>query len=273
MLNKIDSLDALIEIIPIIKAAVPADLSIAICDLEKIIAYFPGEKINLNILPNHPINPDEPLFLALHENKPFKDNVPAEFYGFEFTGTAIPLHDENGKVIGGIGVQIRRQSELIAIADQISVSLSQANEKINSIENGSHLLEDFSKELLIQSQQAEKNVKQTNEVLSIIKRVANHTNLLGLNAAIEAAHAGDKGKGFAVVANEIRKFSNETVASTQNIKETMDQINEVTNLMVKAIEKIAAIGQEQAVSIEQTSNFIENIQALAIKLNEYANKL
>ncbi|WP_373270893.1 methyl-accepting chemotaxis protein [Bacillus canaveralius] len=257
----------------IIKAAVPADLSIAICDLEKFIAYFPGETINLNIQVNQPLNPQEPLSVALRENKSLRSDVPADFYGFEFTGTATPLHDPSGKVIGGIAVQIRRQTELRSIADQISISLTQANEQINSIANGSNSLAEFSQELLTQSHQAGEDVNRTTEVLSIIKRVADQTNLLGLNAAIEAARAGEKGKGFEVVANEIRKFSKETVASTAKINDTMDQIKKATNLIGVSIEKIAGIGQEQAASIQHTSTFIEEIQEMSKRLNQFANKL
>ena len=60
------------------------------------------------------------------------------------------------RLIWGIAIQIRRQSELRAIAEQISKSLTQANEQISSIAYGSNSLADFSQELLVQSHQAER---------------------------------------------------------------------------------------------------------------------
>lgn len=171
VINNIESLDKFIAIIPIIKLSIPADLSIAICDLERFVAYFPGNTINLNITEGQLLNKEEPLYIAIRENQELKSDVPANFYGFEFTGTATPLHDQNGQVIGGIAVQIRRQSELKAIVEQISESLTQANEQINNISYGSNSLADYSQQLLIQSQQAGKDVENTTEVLSIIKRL------------------------------------------------------------------------------------------------------
>lgn len=273
MYNRIHSLESVLSVIPVLKAAIPADLSIGICDTEKFIAYFPGETINLHIQKGQLLNPEEPLAISLKEKKSLRAEVPADFYGVEFTGTATPLYDQQGKVIGGIAVQLPRQTELRSIADQIFGSLSQAAEKISTIENGSTALADFSQNLLVQSQQASEDLKKSTEVLSIIAHVASQTNLLGLNAAIEAARAGDKGRGFDVVAKEIRKLSNETMTSTKTINQMMEQMKVTTESINSSLSKIASIGLEQNDSIKATSTFIDEIQEMAKKLNQFAQKL
>jgi len=273
VIKQVESLEDIIPILPIIKAAIPADLSIAICDRDKFIAYFPGKVIDLHIKPNQALQPDEPLKEAIREKKTLKQEVPADFYGFEFIGTASPIINTKGEVIGGIAVQLKRQTEIRNIVDEITRSLSQSQEHIDNIADGSHSLVDFSKLLLEQSNVAEENIRKTSEVVSIIKKVADQTNLLGLNAAIEAARAGEKGKGFEVVANEIRKFSKETVNFTQTISQTMEEIRNTTNAINESIEKIATIGEKQADSIQHTSVFMEQILEMAKKLNDYSNKL
>ena len=273
MLNRIESLDALISLIPVVKEAIPTDLSIAVCNIEKFVAYFPAEDLDLKIRVGQKLHSEEPLMIALKKSRRLEAVVPADYYGFEFIGTATPLFDKTGKTIGGIAVQVRKHSELIEISQAITGSLTHANEQISSIADGSTSLKESATELLQQSKQAEKNVQQTSDILSLLKRMADQTNLLGLNAAIEAARAGEKGRGFEVVATEIRKFSKETIESTQKIRETMNQINEATQKITKSIAQISTIGTLQSESIQQVSDFVKEIQTMSTQLNEYANKL
>ncbi|KAB7668443.1 chemotaxis protein [Bacillus sp. B1-b2] len=273
MFHQVNTLEEVIAMVPLIKSAIPADLSIAICDKEKFIAYFPGLTMDLKIVKNQLLQENEPLFAAIKKKEKLKAEVPADFYGFEFIGTAEPIMNLKGEVIGGIAVQLRRHTEVRSSIDDILNSLIQSQDQLNNISKGSQSLVHFSSQLLHHSQDADVNVGKTSDLLSIIKKVADQTNLLGLNAAIEAARAGEKGKGFEVVANEIRKFSRETVSSTKTISDTMEQIRKTTASINELIENIASIGEEQAEAIKYTSTYMEKIQAMAKTLMMHADDL
>lgn len=266
-------LQQLIETIPILKRAMPIDISIGICDKEKFLAYFPATDLDLHIKPLQPLHPDEPLSEALRTNRRLQSDVPKDFYGFEFTGVAQPVKNKRGIVVGGLAIQLRKQTALRDIAAHLMDSLTDANEEMSSISNSVTTMNTASIALYDYSKIAEQNVDKTTEILKMIKRIADQTNLLGLNAAIEAARAGEHGRGFAVVAEEIRKFSTETISFADQVRTTMQQISNVTAQMATSIEQLTANGQTQQQAIDHVTNSMASIELLSQKLHKLAVKL
>ncbi|BCB05606.1 methyl-accepting chemotaxis protein [Bacillus sp. KH172YL63] len=266
-------LDSYLKVIPMLHAMLP-DIAIGITNREEWIAYYPSQKIDLGVKPGHKIDPREPLADCINHKKVIRTEVDEEFFGFAFTGLANPIIHEN-KVVGAIAIQLQEhnEKELLRISDQMVTSITQANQGVAVIAKGADELAETSSTLLDQSKKAAEEVKNTDEVLTFIKRVADQTNLLGLNASIEAARAGDMGRGFGVVANEIRKLSNETVTSTEKIRNTLLNIQNSMDEIASSIEKVVTVGKEQASSTDEIAVFINEIEEMSKKLNSYASEL
>lgn len=114
--------------------------------------------------------------------------------------------------------------------------------------------------------------EEINKILNSIKKIADQTKMLGLNASIEAARAGEAGKGFAVVADEIRNLS-------QSSKDTAMQIVKLTDNIQSSVDKTLELSsstmenaQQQSAGIEETTASIEEILALTHELYDMANE-
>ena len=171
-------------------------------------------------------------------------------------------------------------NEMTATVQEVSNSIlataNAADQANNETQEGKQVVDDASnkiRELAGQIRQAAETIKKLEQdsinitsVLDVINSVAEQTNLLALNAAIEAARAGEHGRGFAVVADEVRTLASRTQKSTEEIKDMVDSLNQGTRDAVEVMnvscEQAEGVVEQAALASEKLSSILTSVSQI-----------
>ena len=162
--------------------------------------------------------------------------------------------------------EIRNQTTAVQDSSKIM------NDKIKSMQDSSHKMDEGISAISKRIETVNTTVDKVSNIVSVIEEISSETNLLSLNASIEAARAGDAGKGFAVVAQEIRVLSDNTNTELENIKQIISSLVEECRYCVQAsgtiVEDNAKQKEEIKAVLEEFGSLDEQIQKTAKKADE-----
>ncbi len=153
----------------------------------------------------------------------------------------------------------RNASEAAQAAQAADEQAGQGNEVVKSSVTTIHALSEEMQQAADVIERLKKESENIGAVMDVIRNIAEQTNLLALNAAIEAARAGEQGRGFAVVADEVRTLAGRTQQSTGEIEQMIEKLQAGTRDAVAAMEK----GREKSTSsVEQATQAGEALQVI-----------
>ena len=169
---------------------------------------------------------------------------------------------------------IQEVSELVGdAANQSRDALERSNAAVARIDEAAqtlHAVQALADELSQSMHRLEQRSNRIDLVTQVIKDVADQTNLLALNAAIEAARAGEQGRGFAVVADEVRKLAERTGTSTHEIATTIDGVKQDT---ADALQRLQAAIGRIANGVDSTENADEAIRSIRDLMDDFARRM
>ncbi|URZ00390.1 methyl-accepting chemotaxis protein [Clostridium felsineum] len=259
-------------VIPYLKEVVREDMAFGITNLENYVGYEPAKGFDLNLKVGSPA-----VGLAkeaMQIGKSIKNSISADVLGKEIQVLVTPIRNSKGKIIGSIGngIDVDETTTLMNNVKDILDSTYEVKESIFNMADLSMQNANAGKDAIKIVNETLNTVKQTSEILELIKNIADQTNLLGLNAAIESSRAGEHGKGFSVVASEVRKLANQSKESAANIKKIIDNMNSSVESISNVVNNTAKVSEQQASAMQNLNSNIENINAKVSKLNEFINR-
>ncbi|MDD5936449.1 MAG: methyl-accepting chemotaxis protein [Clostridiales bacterium] len=270
-----DLLNHLIATAPLMKKYFQQDVAISISDTEKYVALFETDTMKFPFSVGADIRASgygEVLERLARTGESITNIVPKEITGTVPIKSIVSPIMEKGQLVGyySVSINIDKEQHIENLSVELMEAIEKANTAIHVMSNLSTDMDTMMKTIENECISVEDSISQGTKAIDLIQGISSQSNLLGLNAAIEAARVGEAGKSFAIVATEMRNLADECKKISKEVSEALKTIQTTMNTIVTRIKNASAISQDQFLETEKMMTSMDDIEAKSSCLVNYA---
>lgn len=264
-----EKLQFFVDHLEVINKLYEKDVILSVLDRDKVVRGFvlpPG------IPPQFEVgavfqDPSGMLDTVLAKGVAKHNHLPKEVMGFSVEGNLIPIRD-NGQVVGCIicSYSVEGREKVQEIATEFQGSIQQIDSAIQEVVSGVESLFTMLTDMNKMTSDVEQDVNKAADVVNEISSNASHSNILALNASIEAARSGEAGRGFAVVATEMGKLAKDSSNSATEIKTTLAAIVSHLEAITNSIKEANGVAKSYMESISSIRSILDKTISVANEL-------
>lgn len=270
------TIQAMVHLAPEIKKNIGENNIIAVTDRENFVYFSPSKDFDIGIkVGDFAFSEDNELLIRALNGEKVQLHIPKERYGVGMQNSANPLRDENGEVVGVLQITktLKDEEVLDEQLDELRGIVSSLQAKVQHVAAQAEELSATSTDINSQAAHASENSQEISTVVQLIEDISTQTNLLGLNAAIEAARSGDAGRGFGVVADEIRKLSVGTKEAVGAIGHSLQEIRSNMESLTLSIGEVSTASEEQSRVMVEFMEDIQNLDSQSNDIGQYIKEI
>ena len=270
-------LDSVLDMAASLQTWYDDEISVLVMDEQEVLAFYPHPKLDFGFQPGQSTSmyKNTISYQAIQKRERQLRYVSKENSQFKIPYVAIssPIMDDNTfQGVLTINFSSEKIDTLVLFGEEL---LSAVEELYASSEN----LSAQSEELAATAKSMEKvtsevthEVANVTDITTAIKKISQQSNILGINASIESARAGEHGRGFAVVANEVRKLAEGTKGSAVEIENDLKNVQKSIAVLVDSVNQLAIVSDQQAQGVVEFTKALSQIATMAEKLVEMGKR-
>lgn len=266
-----EKLQQIVDALPVISKLFGHDVYITVMDKDAVVAGYSipdGARPKLSVGEVFS-DPSGAMQSVLRSGVSKHNRLPKDVMGEVFEGEIVPVK-ENGDVIGCVICthSVSGKEQMADMTARFQEAVYNINDSISTVVGGFETLFKMLTDMNDMTSSVEGDVHNAVEVVNKISGNASRSNILALNASIEAARSGEHGRGFAVVATEMGKLAGDSGSSATEIKGTLGTITDHIASIITSIKDANDIAKEHMGNINEIQKTLQELTTLSEKLKK-----